>query len=100
MKNILYSKKKIFPPLKIHQNPTLLSCKDYLVLLSIIFIYSIVYFFFWIRENFTLQKEHFMDSGERIKPRLSQAFTRNACPDLNLKLAVQILNSLSSHYTS
>jgi len=36
--------------------------------------------------------------SEGVKPRLSQALTRGACPDLNSRLAVQISNPLSSCY--
>jgi hypothetical protein len=55
-------------------------------------------FFFWIRGNPTPQKAHFMVPGEQVKPRLSQALTRNARPDSNLRLAVQISSSLLSRY--
>jgi len=39
-----------------------------------------------------------MGPDERVKPRLSQALTRDACPDLNLRPAVQISSSLPSRY--
>ena len=55
-------------------------------------------FFFWIRGNLIPRKAHFVRSGERVKPRLSQALTRDARLDLNSKPAMQILNSLSSRH--
>jgi len=55
-------------------------------------------FFFWIRGNPTPRKAHFVGPGERVKPRLSQALTRDACPDSNSRPAVQISNSLLSRY--
>jgi hypothetical protein len=39
--------------------------------------------YFWIRENFTLEKAHFVDPNEQVKPRLFQALTRDARPDSN-----------------
>ena len=36
------------------------------------------YFFFWIWENSTSQKAHFVGPGERVKPRLFQTLTRDA----------------------
>jgi hypothetical protein len=41
-----------------------------------------------------------MGLGERVKPRLSQALTRDARPNLNSKPAVQISNPLPSHLSS
>ena len=57
-----------------------------------------LFFFFWIRRNPTSRKAHFVGPGERIKPRLSQALTRDARPDSNSRLAVQILSLLPSRY--
>jgi hypothetical protein len=54
--------------------------------------------FFWIQGNPTPRKAHFVSPGERVKPRLSQALTRGARPDLNSRPAVQISNPLSSRY--
>jgi len=45
-------------------------------------------FFFWIRGNSILRKAHFVGSGERVKPRLSQALTRGARPDSNSRPTV------------
>jgi len=56
-------------------------------------------FFFFIRENFTLRKAHFVGPGEGVKPRLFQALTRGARPDSNSKPAVQISNPLPLRYT-
>ena len=56
------------------------------------------YIFFWIRGNPTLQKAHFVDPDERVKPRLSQTLTRGARPDSNSRPAVQISNPLPSRY--
>jgi len=39
-----------------------------------------------------------MGPGERVKPRLSQALTRGARPDSNLRPAVQISSPLPSRY--
>jgi len=58
------------------------------------------FFFFWIRGNLTLRKAYFVGSGERVKPRLSQALTRDARPDSNLRPAVQTSSLLSSCYSS
>jgi hypothetical protein len=58
------------------------------------------FFYFWIRGNLTSRKAHFVGSGERVKPRLSQAFTRGARPDLNSRPAVQISSSLSLRHAS
>jgi len=41
---------------------------------------------------------HFVGSGERFKPRLSQALTRGARPDSNSRSAVQISSPLPSRY--
>ena len=54
--------------------------------------------FFWIRENPTPQKAHVVGPGERIKPWLSQALTRDARLDSNSRPAVQISNPLLSRY--
>jgi hypothetical protein len=54
--------------------------------------------FFWIRGNLTPRKAHFMGPGKGVKPRLSQALTRGACPDSNSIPAVQISNPLPSRY--
>jgi len=58
------------------------------------------YYYYFIRENPTLWKAHFMDPGERVKSRLSQALTRSARPDSNSRPAVQISNPLPSRYAS
>jgi len=58
------------------------------------------FFFFWIQGNPTSRKVHFVGSGERVKPRLSQTLTRSACPDSNSRPAVQISSPLSSRYAS
>ena len=39
-----------------------------------------------------------MGLDERVKPRMSQALTRDARPDSNSRPAVQISNSLPSRY--
>jgi len=36
--------------------------------------------------------------GKGVKPRLSQALTRGACPDSNSRPAMQISNPLPSRY--
>ena len=54
--------------------------------------------FFFIRGNLTFRKVHFVGSGERVKPRLSQAFTRGACPDSNSRPAMQISSPLPSRH--
>jgi hypothetical protein len=58
------------------------------------------YFFFWIQGNPTPRKAHFVGSGERVKPRLSQALTRGARPDSNSRPAVQISNPLPYSLTT
>jgi len=58
------------------------------------------FFFFWIRENPTSRKTHFVDPGKRIKPRLSQALTRSARPDSNSRPAMQISSPLPSNYAT
>jgi len=57
-------------------------------------------FFFFIRGNSTIRKAHFVDLGERVKPRLSQTLTRDARLDSNSRPAVQISNPLPSRYVS
>ena len=54
--------------------------------------------FFFIRGNPTSRKTHFVDSGERVKLRLSYALTRGTHPNLNSRPAVQISSSLLLHY--
>jgi len=61
---------------------------------------SMTLFFFWIRGNLTPRKAHFVGLGEGVKPRLSQALTIDARPNLNSRPAVQISNSLPSRYAS
>jgi hypothetical protein len=56
------------------------------------------FFFFWIRGNLISWKAHFVGPGERVKLRLSQTLTRDACPDSNSRPAVQISSFLSSRY--
>jgi len=56
------------------------------------------FFFFGFEETSPPQKAYFVGPGEGVKPRLSQALTRGACPDLNSRPAVQISNPLPSHY--
>jgi hypothetical protein len=53
---------------------------------------TILFCFFWIRGNLTLRKAHFVGPGEGVKPRLSQALTRDARLDSNSRPAVQISN--------
>jgi hypothetical protein len=65
---------------------------------EIIFYYLL--FFFWIRENLTPRKTHFVGPGEGVKPRLFQALIRDARPDSNSRPTVQILNPLLSRYAS
>jgi len=62
------------------------------------FLKARIFIFFWIRGNLTLRKAYFMGSGERVKSRLSQAFTKGARPDSNSRPAVQISSLLSSCY--
>jgi len=73
--------------------------------MSILFIYLFIciggllfffLFFFWIRGNIIPWKTYFVGPGERVKSRLSQALTRGAPPDLNLRYVVQISSSLPS----
>jgi len=61
--------------------------------------YVIVHFFCWIRENPTPRKAHFVGQGERVKPQLSHALTRDARSDSNSRPAVQISSPLPSHHT-
>jgi len=53
---------------------------------------TILFCFFWIRGNLTLRKEYFVGPDEGVKPRLSQALTKDARPDSNSRPAVQISN--------
>jgi len=48
------------------------------------------FLFFFIWENPTFRKEHFVGPSERVKPWPSQALTRDARPDSNSRPAVQI----------
>jgi hypothetical protein len=57
-------------------------------------------FFFLDSRKPTSRKVHFVGSGERVKPRLSQTLTRGACPDSKKRPAVQISSPLSSRYAS
>ena len=57
-------------------------------------------FFFRFEETPSPRKAHFMDPGERVKPRLSQALSRGARPDSNSRPTVQISNPLPSRYAS
>jgi len=57
-------------------------------------------FFFLFEEMSPPQKAHFVGPGEGVKPRLSQALTKDARPDSNSRPAVQISNPLPSRYTS
>jgi hypothetical protein len=65
---------------------------------EIIRIKTKINFFFWNRENSSPWKAHFVDPGERVKPRLSQTLTRVAHPDSNSRPAVQISSPLPSRY--
>jgi len=56
------------------------------------------FFFFGFEETSPSRKAHFVGPGEGVKPRLSQALTRGARPDLNSKPAVQISNPFPSRY--
>jgi hypothetical protein len=58
----------------------------------------LIFFFFGFEETSPLRKAHFVGPGEGVKPRLSQALTRGARPDLNSRPAVQIPNPLPSRY--
>jgi len=55
-------------------------------------------FFFGFEETSPPRKAHFVGPGERVKPRLSQALTRDARPDSNSRPPVQISN-LCHHAT-
>jgi len=55
-------------------------------------------FFLGFEETSLSRKAYFVGSGEGVKPRLSQALTRDARPDSNSRPAVQISNHLSSRY--
>jgi len=55
-------------------------------------------FFFGFEKTSPSWKAYFVSSGEGVKPRLFQALTRSARPDSNSRPAVQISNSLPSHY--
>jgi len=52
------------------------------------------FFFFGFKET-PPSKNVLVSPGERLKPRLSQALTRDARPDSNSRPAVQISNPLS-----
>jgi hypothetical protein len=54
------------------------------------YIICILFLFIWIRGNPTPRKAHFMDPGEFVKLRLSQALIKSARPDSNSRPAVQI----------
>jgi hypothetical protein len=56
-----------------------------------------VTFFFGFEEPHP-RKVHFVGLGERLKPQLSQALTRDARPDSNSRPAVQISSPLPSHH--
>jgi hypothetical protein len=58
----------------------------------------IISFIFLIRGNLTSRKAYFVGLGERVKPRLSQALTRDARPDLNSRPAMQISSPLPLRY--
>jgi len=62
------------------------------------FIFLLAIFFFGFEETLFSWKVYFVSSGEGVKPRLFQALTRSARPDSNSKPAMQISNSLPSHY--
>jgi len=70
------------------------------IIYSFFFNFLFKYIFFFIWENFTSRKAHFVDPGERVKPRLSQTFTRGARPDSNSRPIVQISNPVSSRYAT
>jgi hypothetical protein len=55
-------------------------------------------FFFLDSRKPHLRKVHFVGPGERVKPRLSQAFIRGARPDSNLRLAMEISSFLLLRY--
>jgi hypothetical protein len=55
-------------------------------------------FFFLNSRKYHPWKVYFMDPGERVKPRLSQAFTRDARLDSNSRFTVQISSFLSSRH--
>jgi hypothetical protein len=56
--------------------------------------------FFWIQGNLISWKTYFVGSGEWVKPRLSQALKKDARPDSNSRLAVQISSLLLSRHAS
>ena len=58
----------------------------------------IVGYFYFGFEEFHPRKTHFIGSGERVKPQLSQALTKGAHPDSNSRHAIQISSPLSSRY--
>ena len=70
------------------------SCLKFIYLASYLLLY-----FFWIRGNLTLEKRILWAQVSESKPRLSQAFTRDARPDSNSRPAVQISSPLPSRYS-
>jgi len=60
--------------------------------------FFLIFFFFLDSRKPHSPKTHFVDPGEGVKSRLSQALTRDARPDSNSRPAVQISNPLPSHY--
>jgi len=56
-----------------------------------------VIFFFYSRKPYP-QKSYFVGPSKRVKPRLSQALTRDARPDSNSRPTVQISSPLPLRY--
>jgi hypothetical protein len=44
---------------------------------------NVINLFYYYSRNCTLRKSYFVDLGERVKPQLSQTFTRDARPNSN-----------------
>jgi hypothetical protein len=65
----------------------------WLILRSVL-AYVVYIFFFGFEETSSPRKAHFVGPDERVKPRLSQVFTRDARPDSNSRPAMQISNPL------
>jgi hypothetical protein len=57
-------------------------------LVLIVFSLDTFFYFFGFEETSPPRKAYFVGSGEEVKPRLSQALTRNTHPDSNSKPVV------------
>jgi hypothetical protein len=75
-----------------------LSFEDFCTLIVEVYFLILLFYVFFIRENPTFRKVHFVGPDERVKPRLSHILIRGARPDSNSRPAVQISSFLLSRY--